>query len=51
MELTLDQVYEEDFRSQPLYQNKFNLSEQERAEYLESAPEWVRKWQEELDKF
>lgn len=51
MEQTADKIYEEDFISQPLYQNKFNLDEKERTAYLQSIPDWVKKWQKELDKF
>jgi hypothetical protein len=42
--------YVETFKSQPLYQNKFNLTPEEKNKYLELAPEWFKKWQQELDK-
>ncbi len=43
-------IYEQDFRNQPLYCNKFNLSKDCLERYLQMVPAWVKKWQEELDK-
>ncbi len=50
MDTNIDKIYEIDFKSQPLYSNKFNLDDKERAKYLEMVPAWFKKWQEELDK-
>lgn len=50
METTIDKIYEQDFKSQPLYRNQFNLDDKEWARYLNTVPVWVKKWQEELDK-
>lgn len=50
MDTNIDKIYENDFKSQPLYSNKFNLDDKERAKYLEMVPAWFKKWQEELDK-
>lgn len=50
MDISIDKIYEEDFKSQPLYRNQFNLDDKKRAKYLEMVPAWVKKWQEELDK-
>jgi hypothetical protein len=47
---TIDKTYEEDFKNQPLYCNKFQLNDSERAKYLEQVPDWVERWQQELDK-
>ena len=43
-------IYEQDFKDQPLYCNKFNLTKEEQERYLQMVPAWVKKWQEELDK-
>ena len=43
-------IYEKDFKNQPLYRNKFNLTKEEQERYLQMVPAWVKKWQEELDK-
>ena len=50
MEKSINKIYEEDFKSQPLYRNKFNLSKEEQERYLQMVPAWVKKWQAELDK-
>lgn len=42
--------YEATFKNQPLYKNQFNLSPAEIDRYRQQAPEWVKKWQQELDK-
>jgi len=47
---TIDKIYEQDFKSQPLYCNKFQLDDRERAEYLKQVPDWVNRWQQELDR-
>jgi len=46
MELT---IYEQNFKNQPLYSNKFNLSKEEKEQYLQMVPAWVKEWQKELD--
>lgn len=50
MDTSIDKIYEEDFKSQPLYRNQFNLDDKERDKYLQMIPAWLKKWQEELDK-
>ncbi len=50
METSIDKIYEEGFKNQPLYCNKFNVTEEEQERYLQMVPAWVKKWQEELDK-
>lgn len=42
-------IYEQNFKNQPLYRNKFNLSKEEKEQYLQMVPAWVKKWQRELD--
>ena len=43
-------VYEQTFKNQPLYRNKFNLTKEEQQRYLQMVPAWVKTWQNELDK-
>lgn len=42
--------YEESLKNQPLYKNKFNLAPGEKEKYLQMVPDWVKTWQQELDK-
>ena len=48
--VSIDKIYEEDFKSQPLYRNQFNLEDKERDKYLQMVFKWFNKWQEGLDK-
>ncbi|MGS0763733.1 hypothetical protein [Syntrophomonas curvata] len=50
MEALVDKIYEEGFKNQPLYRNKFHLGDKERTEYLHQVPSWVYQWQKELDR-
>ncbi len=43
-------IYEKDFKNQPLYRNKFNLTKEEQERYLQMVPAWVKTWQQALDR-
>jgi len=50
MAISIDEIYEQAFKSQPLYANKFHIDAAERQFYMNQVADWMKKWQAELDK-